>query len=65
MDIDKITNLISGKPIRLGRGLIKILPNIVLAAVVILIGFILPVHSKTSSKLISKVSHNATFKQLI
>jgi small-conductance mechanosensitive channel len=65
MDIDKITNLISGKLSDWGEGLITILPNIVLAAVLLVIGFyIAKFIRKTSTKLISKVSHNATLNNL-
>jgi small-conductance mechanosensitive channel len=65
MDLDKITDLISGKLSNWGEGLIKILPNIVLAAVVIVIGFyIAKFIRKISNKLISKVSNNLTLNNL-
>jgi small-conductance mechanosensitive channel len=65
MDLDKITDLISGKLSGWGEGLIKILPNIVLAAVVIVIGFyIAKFIRKISEKLISKVSNNLTLNNL-
>jgi hypothetical protein len=55
MDIDKITNLISGKPIRLGRGTNNNFTKHRFGGSGALIGFyIAKFIRKTSSKLISK-----------
>jgi hypothetical protein len=42
MEIDKITNLINDKLYGWSEALIKLLPNIVLAAVVMVLVYILP-----------------------
>jgi len=65
MDIDKITNLINDKLYSWSEALIKLLPNIVLAAVVMVIGFyIAKFIRKITYKLIDKVSKNITLNNL-
>lgn len=65
MDLDKITNLITDKLATWAEALIKLLPNIVMAAVVMVIGFyIAKFIRRISSKLLSKVSNNITLNNL-
>jgi small conductance mechanosensitive channel len=65
MDIDKITNLINDKLYSWSEALIKLLPNIVLAAVVMVIGFyIAKFVRKITSKLFDKISKNSTLNNL-
>jgi small conductance mechanosensitive channel len=65
MDIDKITNLINDKLYSWSEALIKLLPNIVLAAVVMVIGFyIAKFIRKITSKLVHKISKNSTLNNL-
>ena len=65
MDIDKITNLINDKLYSWSEALIKLLPNIVLAAVVMVIGFyIAKFIRKITSKLVHKISKNITLNNL-
>jgi xanthine/uracil permease len=52
MEIDKITNLINDKLYSLSEALIKLLPNIVLAAVVMVIGLYI---AKFIRKIMSKL----------
>lgn len=65
MDINKISNLITEKLTDWAEALIKLLPNIVMAAVVMVIGFYLAKFvRKISRKLISKISNNITLNNL-
>ncbi|WP_338375399.1 mechanosensitive ion channel [uncultured Flavobacterium sp.] len=65
MDINKISNLITEKLTDWVEALIKLLPNIVMAAVVMVIGFYLAKFvRKISRKLISKISNNITLNNL-
>jgi small-conductance mechanosensitive channel len=65
MEIDKITNLINDKLYSWSEALIKLLPNIVLAAVVMVIGFyIAKFIRKITYKLIDKISKNLTLNNL-
>lgn len=65
MDINKISNLITEKLTDWVEALIKLLPNIVMAAVVMVIGFyIAKFVRKISRKLISKISNNITLNNL-
>ncbi|NRS89935.1 small-conductance mechanosensitive channel [Flavobacterium sp. 7E] len=65
MNLDKITNLITDKLSTWAEALIKLLPNIVMAAVVMVIGFyIAKFIRKITTKLISKISHNVTLNNL-
>ena len=65
MDIDKITSLINDKLYSWSEALIKLLPNIVLAAVVMVIGFyIAKFIRKITSKLVHKISKNITLNNL-
>lgn len=65
MDINKISNLITEKLTDWAEALIKLLPNIVMAAVVMVIGFyIAKFVRKISRKLISKISNNITLNNL-
>jgi small conductance mechanosensitive channel len=65
MDIDKITNLINDKLYSWSEALIKLLPNIVLAAVVMVIGFYIAKFTrKITSKLVHKISKNSTLNNL-
>lgn len=65
MDLDKITNLITDKLATWAEALIKLLPNIVMAAVVMVIGFyIAKFIRRITTKLISKVSNNITLNNL-
>jgi small-conductance mechanosensitive channel len=65
MDLDKITDLINNKLSSWSEALIKLLPNIVLAAVVMVVGFyIAKFIRKITRKLIAKVSRNLTLNNL-
>lgn len=65
MDLDKITNLITDKLATWAEALIKLLPNIVMAAVVMVIGFyIAKFIRRITTRLISKVSNNITLNNL-
>lgn len=65
MDINKISNLITEKLTDWVEALIKLLPNIVMAAIVMVIGFyIAKFVRKIVRKLISKVSNNITLNNL-
>jgi small-conductance mechanosensitive channel len=65
MEIDKITNLINDKLYSWSEALIKLLPNIVLAAVVMVIGlYIAKFIRKIMSKLVDKISKNITLNNL-
>lgn len=65
MDINKISNLITEKITDWVEALIKLLPNIVMAAVVMVIGFYFAKFvRKISRKLISKISNNITLNNL-
>ena len=60
IDINKISNLISEKLNYWVESIIKLLPNIALAALVMVIGFyIAKFIRKIASKLIHKISKNA------
>jgi small-conductance mechanosensitive channel len=65
MDVDKITDLINDKLSSWSEALIKLLPNIVLAAVVMVIGlYIAKFIRKITQKLSSKISKNQTLGNL-
>jgi len=65
MEIDKITDLINDKLYSWSEALIKLLPNIVLAAVVMVIGlYIAKFIRKIMSKLVDKISKNITLNNL-
>ncbi|MEO6903615.1 MAG: mechanosensitive ion channel [Bacteroidia bacterium] len=65
MDLNKITYLITNKLTRWVEALIKLLPNIVMAAIVLVIGFyIAKFIRKITAKLISKASNNPTLNNL-
>ncbi|MEZ7499547.1 mechanosensitive ion channel [Flavobacterium sp. Arc3] len=65
MDLDKITNLITDKLTDWGEALIKLLPNIVLAAVVLVLGFYFAKFiRRVTIKLLSKISNNHTLNNL-
>lgn len=65
MDIDKISTLITDKITDWFEALILLLPNIVMAAIVMTIGFyIAKFVRKLTSKLITKVSNNLTLNSL-
>lgn len=65
MDIDKAYQLIKGKLTTWLNDIIRLLPNILLAAVVLVIGFyIAKIVKKVAVKLIAKVSHNTTLNSL-
>ncbi|MGA9638328.1 mechanosensitive ion channel family protein [Flavobacterium sp.] len=65
MDINKITNLLTEKLTIWVEAIIKLLPNIALAAIVMVIGFyIAKFIQKIAGKLISKVSNNVTLNHL-
>jgi small-conductance mechanosensitive channel len=65
MDIDKITTLINDKLLSWSEALIKLLPNIVLAAVVLVIGlYIAKFIRKIVMKITAKISQNHTLSTL-
>lgn len=65
MDINKINDLIAEKLITWGETLIKLLPNIVVAAVVMVLGLYLAKFiRKIASQLITKISKNLTLNNL-
>jgi small-conductance mechanosensitive channel len=65
MDINKISNLITEKLTDWVEALIKLLPNIVMAAVVMVIGFyIAKFVRKIARKLFAKISNNITLNNL-
>lgn len=65
IDINKISNLISEKLNYWVESIIKLLPNIALAALVMVIGFYIAKYvQKIASKLIHKVSKNLTLNNL-
>lgn len=65
MDLNKITDLLSSKLSNWSEALIKLLPNIILAAIIFVIGFYIAKYvRKISKKLIGKVSHNITLNNL-
>ncbi|MFC6269015.1 mechanosensitive ion channel family protein [Frigoriflavimonas asaccharolytica] len=65
MDFNQITDLLTGKLTNWGTALIKLLPNIFLAAIVLVIGFyIAKFVRRISKKLIGKISHNITLNNL-
>ena len=65
MDINKITELLTDKLTDWVEAIIRLLPNIALAAVVMVIGFYLAKFiRKIAGKLISKVSKNITLNNL-
>ena len=65
MDIQKISDLLTEKLTDWIEAIIKLLPNIVLAAIVMVIGFYLAKFiRKIAAKLISKVSKNITLNNL-
>ena len=65
MDIDKITALITDKISSWGEAIIKLLPNIVMAAVVMVLGlYIAKFVRRLSVKLTSKISKNQTLSGL-
>ncbi|MDG2432655.1 mechanosensitive ion channel [Flavobacterium sp.] len=65
MDLDKITDLINNKLSSWSEALIKLLPNIVLAAVVMVVGFyIAKFVRKITQKLVAKISNNLTLNNL-
>ncbi|WP_339887111.1 mechanosensitive ion channel [uncultured Flavobacterium sp.] len=65
MDINKISTLITEKLTDWVEALIKLLPNIVMAAIVMVIGFyIAKFVRKISKKLISNISNNVTLNNL-
>jgi small conductance mechanosensitive channel len=65
IDLNTVTNLLTDKLTNWGKGLIRMLPNLVIAAIILVIGFyIAKFVRKISLKLIAKVSHNATLNNL-
>ena len=65
MDFTKISDLLSGKLTRWIEALIKLLPNIVIAAIILVIGFYLAKFiRKIAKKLIGKISNNLTLNNL-
>jgi len=65
MDINEATQLLTNKLTRWGHELIRLLPNIVLAAVLLVLGFfIAKLIRRLAGRLIAKVSHNATLNNL-
>lgn len=65
MDFTKISDLLSGKLTRWIEALIKLLPNIVIAAIILVIGFYLAKFiRKIAKKLIGKISNNLTLNDL-
>ncbi|MFL9829527.1 mechanosensitive ion channel family protein [Flavobacterium sp. ARAG 55.4] len=65
MDINKITDLITEKLTVWSEALIKLLPNIAVAAIVMVLGFYLAKFiQKTATRLIGKISKNLTLNNL-
>lgn len=65
IDVNKISDLISSKLNVWFEAIIKLLPNIFLAAIVLVIGlFIAKFFRKIASKIIAKISHNITLNNL-
>lgn len=65
MDINKITDLLQSKLNGWFEALIKLLPNILMAAVILVIGiYIAKFTRKIANKLIAKISHNLTLNNL-
>ena len=64
-DIDKMTDLLNEKLVNWGEMIIKLLPNIVIAAIVLVIGlYIAKFVKKITLKLVSKISSNVTLNNL-
>ena len=64
-DIDKMTDLLNEKLVNWGEMIIKLLPNIVIAAIVLVIGlYIAKFVKKITLKLVSKISNNVTLNNL-
>ena len=64
-DINKITDLITGKLELWAEAIIKLLPNIFLAAIVLVLGiFIAKFIKKMAIKIVSKISANITLQNL-
>lgn len=65
LDINKVSDLVSNKLNDWFEALVKLLPNIFLAAIVLVIGiFLAKFIRKIAKKLISKISHNVTLNNL-
>lgn len=65
MDISSTSTLISGKIAHWTEAIIRLLPNIAVAAIVLVIGFFVAKFIRNiSKKLIGKVSHNLTLNNL-
>ena len=65
MDFEKIYNLLESKLSTWFKEFIRLLPNIVLSAVILVLGFFIAKWiRKLSQKLIGKVSHNTTLNSL-
>tara|TARA_R110000868_G_scaffold67666_6_gene200613 strand:- start:311 stop:1207 length:897 start_codon:yes stop_codon:yes gene_type:complete len=65
MDLDKITNLITDKISGWGEAIIKLLPNIVMAAIVMVLGlYVAKFIRRLSVKLTNKISKNHTLSNL-
>lgn len=65
MNFNEISDLISGKLTSWLEAIIKLLPNIVLAAVVLVIGFYIAKFVRNiAKKVIGKISHNITLNNL-
>lgn len=64
-DIDKMTDLLNEKLVNWGEMIIKLLPNIVIAAIVLVIGlYIAKFVKRITLKLVSKISSNITLNNL-
>lgn len=64
-DIDKMTDLLNEKLVNWGEMIIKLLPNIVIAAIVLVIGlYIAKFVRRITLKLVSKISSNVTLNNL-
>lgn len=65
MNINEISELITNKLARWGQELVRLLPNIVVGALVLVLGFFIAKFvKKMALKLIGKVSHNITLNNL-
>lgn len=65
LDLSKISELISSKLNTWGEALIKLLPNILLAAVVLVLGFFAAKYiRKLARKIVAKISRNLTLNNL-
>ncbi len=65
MDLTHAWDLITGKIIHWFNEIVKLLPNILLAAIILVIGiFIASYVKKIATKIIAKVSHNVTLNRL-